>query len=257
MRDLSWTETLFASTSGALAMTFAALPRIVAFIAILLVGWFLAGLIAKGVAALLRAVDFNDLARRSGFAGFVENTGARADSAGFVAAIAKWFVRLIALVVAFDALGLPAVSEVLQRLLLWLPNLVVALVVLVIGGLAANALGSLVQGASAQAGLGSPRLLGSVARVAVWAFAVIIAVNQVGIGATLVNTLFMSVMGAMALAFGLAFGLGGRETAARLLEQWAARGQAAAPRMEEAGRIAAERARGDGGVGGPGYGGRA
>jgi hypothetical protein len=67
------------------------------------------------------------MAQRSGFAGFVQNTGMQTDSAGFVADLAKWFIRLISLVVAFDALGLPAVSDVLRQLLLWLPNLAVAI----------------------------------------------------------------------------------------------------------------------------------
>src|SRR5919112_215201 len=125
-------------------------------------------------AALLRAVKFNDLAQRSGFAGFVQQTGIRTDAAGALATIAKWFVRLIVLVVAFDALGLPAVSQVLQQLLLWLPNLVVALVVLVIGGLAANALSNLVRGASVEAGLSNPSMLATITRVAVWGFAIVI-----------------------------------------------------------------------------------
>jgi HEAT repeat protein len=103
------------------------------------------------VEALLHAVKFNDLARRSGFANFVNQMGVKDDSAGVIASVVKWFVRLIALVVAFDTLGLPAVSNVLNQLLLWLPNLVVALVVLVIGGLAANALSRLVRGAAAWA----------------------------------------------------------------------------------------------------------
>ena len=118
--------------------------------------------------------------------------------------------RLIVLVSAFDALGLPAVSQVLQQLLLWLPNLVVALVILVLAGLAATALASLVRGATAEASLGNPELLATVARVAVWGFAIVIAVNQIGIATTLVNTLFMGMVGALALALGLAFGLGGR-----------------------------------------------
>src|ERR671932_305204 len=153
---------------------------------------------------------------------------------GFMALIAKWFVRLIVLVSAFDALGLPAVSQVLQQLLLWLPNLVVAIIALVIGGLAANALAKLVQGATAESGLGSPELLATIARVAVWAFAIVVAVNQIGIATTLINTLFMAVVGAVALALGLAFGLGGRETAATMVRNWYESGQRAAPKMEYA-----------------------
>ena len=141
--------------------------------------------------------------------------GIRRDASGFLADLVKWFIRLIVLVSAFDALGLPAVSQVLEQLLLWIPNLVVALVILVIAGLAANALGSLIRGATAEAKLGNLEVLATIARVAVWGFAIVIAVNQVGIATTLVNTLFMGLVGALALALGLAFGLGGRETAAR------------------------------------------
>ncbi len=116
-------------------------------------------------------------------------------------------MRLIVLVVAFDALGLPAVSEVLQQFLLWIPNLVVAVVVLVIAGLAANALSNLVRGATAQAGFDNPDTLATIARVAVWAFGIVVAVNQIGVAQELVNTLFMGFVGALALAAGLGFRL--------------------------------------------------
>jgi hypothetical protein len=123
---------------------------------------------------------------------------------------------------------------VLQGLLLWLPNLVVALVVLVIAGLAANALNGLVRGAAAQSGLGNPDLLANIARFAVIAFGVVVAVNQLGIATTLVNTLFMGFVGALALALGLAFGLGGRDTAAEIVRNWYASSREAAPRLQQA-----------------------
>ena len=229
-----WGTAIMSSVSAALAMFFGAIPKIIGFLVILIVGWIISGFLASGVASLLRAVRFNDLAERSGFAGFVRQMGVRKDAAGLLADLAKWFVRLIVLVVAFDALGLPAVSQVLQQLLLWLPNLVVALVILVIAGLAANALHGLVRGATAQAGFGNPDLLANVARVAVWAFAIVVAVNQIGVAATLVNTLFMGLVGALALALGLAFGLGGRETAAQIVATWYRQGQRAAPKMQQA-----------------------
>ncbi|HSA57657.1 MAG TPA: hypothetical protein VLE53_18225 [Gemmatimonadaceae bacterium] len=238
-----WGDSLRASLTNALAIFFAAIPRIIAFLVIVLVGWFIASLLAKGVSALLRAANFNDIARRSGFSGFVQNMGVRTDASEAIATVVRWFVRLIALVVAFDALGLPAVSDVLRQLLLWLPNLVVALVVLVIGGLAAGALSNLVRGATAQAGFNNPDLIATIAKVAVWAFAIVVAVNQLGIATTLTNTLFMGVIGAIALALGLSFGLGGRDTAARLVERWYASGPEGARKMAEAARAARGQAR--------------
>jgi hypothetical protein len=187
-------------------------------------------------------VKFNDLAKRSGFSGFVEKMGIKNDASGFLADLTKWFVRLIVLVTAFDALGLPAVSQVLQQFLLWLPNLVVALVILVLAGPAANALASLIRGATSEAGLGNPELLANIARIAAWAFAIVVAVNQIGVATALVNTLFMGVVGALALALGLAFGLGGRETAAHMWQSWYQKGQAAAPKMAEAADAAQQQA---------------
>jgi Mechanosensitive ion channel, conserved TM helix len=233
-----WGTAIMSSAAAALALLLSGIPKIIGFLIILIIGWLIASAIAAAVAALLRAVKFNDLAQRAGLSQFVRNMGVQTDAAGFLATLAKWFIRLIVLVTAFDALGLPAVSQVLEQLLLWLPNLVVALVVLVIGGLAANALASLVRGATAESGLGNPNLLATIARVAVWAFAIVIAVNQIGIATALVNTLFMATVGALALALGLAFGLGGRETAAEIVRGWYARGQQAAPQMAQAAQSA-------------------
>jgi len=229
-----WSAAIMASLTTALSLFLGAIPRIIGFLVILVIGWFISGLLASAVAALLRAVRFNELAQRSGFSGFVNNMGVRTDASGLLANIAKWFVRLIVLVVAFDALGLPAVSQVLQQFLLWIPNLVVAVVVLVIAGLAANALGNLVRGSTAQAGLGNPDLLATIARVAVWGFGIVVAVNQIGIAQTLVNTLFMGFIGALALAAGLAFGLGGRETAAQIVQGWYRQGREVRPKLERA-----------------------
>jgi hypothetical protein len=115
---------------------------------------------------------------------------------------------------------------------MWLPNIAVALLILVFGGLGANALARLVNVAAAQAGLRRPDLLASITRVAVWSFVIVMAVNQLGIATAVVNTLFMGVVAAMTLAFGLAFGLGGRETAAEIVRKWYDEAQQATPRMD-------------------------
>jgi len=89
-----------------------------------------------------------------------------------------------------------------------------------LGGLAANWLAGLVRGAAAKADVRNPDLMATIARVAVWAFAIVAALNQIGIARELVNTLFMATVGAVALAVGLAFGIGGRDTAAEVVRNW-------------------------------------
>ena len=230
---VSWGEAIMTSMAAALALFLGAIPKVIGFLVILLIGWMIATAIAKAVSAILHRASFNGLAERAGLTDFVARMGVEPDSASFLAEIVKWFVRLITLVVAFDALGLPAVSNVLQQILLWLPNLVVALVVLVIAGLAANALHGLVRGAASEAGLSNPDLLATIARGAVWVFGIVVAVDQLNIATALVNTLFTGFVAALALALGLAFGLGGRDTAAEIVRGWYTRSRQAAPRMAQ------------------------
>src|SRR5712671_1337728 len=239
-----WGQAIMTSVAAALALLLGAIPKVIGFAVILIIGWIIASALATAVAAILRTVKFNELAQRAGISGFVQRMGVHTDAAGFLATLVKWFVRLIVLVTAFDALGLPAVSQVLQQILLWLPNLIVALVVLVIAGLAANALAGLVRGATAESGLGNPDLLATIAKVAVWAFAIVIAVNQIGIATTIVNTLFMATVGALAVAFALAFGLGGRETAGQIVQSWYQNGQQAAPKLGQAANAGSRQAQG-------------
>lgn len=216
-------DALRASLAGAFGTALSVLPRLLAFGLVLVAGWLISSLVARGVLALLRVMRFDELARRSGLAGFVAEMGVSQGASDVLGGIVKWFVRLVTLVVAFDTLGLPAVSGVLQQLVLWLPNLVVGLVALVMGGLAANALSRLVRGAAAQGGFTEPDLLAGATRIAVWAFAIVVAVSQLGIATRLINSILVGVVGAVALAAGLAFGLAGRDRAAQVLDRLGAR----------------------------------
>lgn len=229
----NWAQAVQTSVAAAFAILLDGIPKIIGFLVILAVGWIIASIVAKIADALLHAVKFNELAQRAGFAGFVKDMGISTDSSGVLANLVKWFIRLIVLVAAFDALGLPQVSALLNRLLLWIPNLIVALVILVIGGLLANALARIVRGATAESGFGNPNILSMMAKIAVWGFAFMVAISQIGIAATLINTLFMGFVAALALAFGLAFGLGGRDTASQIVQGWYGQAQQAAPRVQQ------------------------
>src|ERR671933_524099 len=160
-------QTIMGSLGPALGTFLGAIPKLFGFVIILIVGWLIAAAIAGVVAGVLRGLRFNDLAQRSGFSDFVRNMGIRTDASGFVAGIARWFVRLITLMVA---------------------------------GLVANALAGVVRGATASTELGNPDLLAGIARGAVLAFGVLAAINQLGVAQQLVGTLFMGGVGALALA---------------------------------------------------------
>ena len=221
-----------ASFAQAIAATLLWLPRLIAFILILLVGWIVSALLARLVTTVLRAIKFNELMARLGLGEFLGRMRSGLTASTLIAGAAKWIVRFVVLLVAFDALGLPAISDVLRQFLIWLPNLIVALAVLVLAGIGARALGDVVRGTTSEAGFRNPDTLANVAKTAVWIFAVVIAVNQVGIGEMLVNTLFTGAVAALALAAGLAFGMGGRDLAARKLKDWYDDGATSAERLK-------------------------
>ncbi|MCA1732128.1 MAG: small-conductance mechanosensitive ion channel [Acidobacteria bacterium] len=215
-----WWDAFVVSISEIMTMLMRGFFKFVGFLLIILIGWIISSWIARGVAALLRRVKFNEFSERARLTDTTRRMGATKDPAGILAEIIKWLIRIVVLVIAFSALGLPTLSAVLHQFLAWLPHLVIAMAVLLIGALAANLLGDVVRGITADAGFRNPNTLANITSIAVWAFAVVIAVNQVGIGEALVNTLLIAVVGTVALAAGLAFGLGGRELAGRLLDEW-------------------------------------
>lgn len=219
-----WGDAVWTSLPEVLGMFVAAIPKIIGFLIIFIIGWLIAGLVEKGFAALLRTVKSENLAARSSFSRFVPKISVKADSAGIIA--------LIVLVAAVNSLGLPAVLDVVSQRLPELPNLIVVIVVLGIGGLVAGALSSLVRGVASNAELGNPDLLATTTSVTVWAFAIIIAINQVGIAVTLVGVFIVSV-GSVALTFGLVFGLSGRETAVEIVRGWYEKGKQAIPKIKE------------------------
>ena len=157
-------ELLTTSFAQALSLFLAAIPRIVGFLILpLAIGWFLATPLPRAWRHSARSIRFNDMAERSGFAGYHRRQHRRGtDSSGFVADIAKWFIRLMTLVVGFDALGLPAVSDVFRLVLLWLLPIAVAVAVLILGGLAANWPAGVVRATTAKGELGNADLLASI-----------------------------------------------------------------------------------------------
>jgi hypothetical protein len=192
-----------------LTAAFMALPALVGAVILLVAGWFLADLVARLVGTLLRRLGFESIAQRTGVTGFITMTGARDASASMVIAeLVKWFVRLIFIEMAAEALHITAVTNLINSIVLFIPNLIVALVVVMVGVLIANFVANLVRGGAGEMGFGSPNLLAGAARWAIIVFAALIALNQVGIAATLVNALFIAFVGAIALAAGLGFGPG-------------------------------------------------
>ena len=227
-------QAVMVSLAAALMTLLSFIPALIGAVILLVIGWVLSGIAARLVTTLLQRVGFETAASRTGVSDFMQRSGARNMTASrIMGEIVKWFIRLIFIEAAAQAVHLDAVTAIINRIILFIPNLVVALVVLMIGVMLARFVSGLVRGAVSEAGMGNPGMLASIAQYAIIAFAVIVAVNQIGVASTIVNTLFMAVVGALALAVGLAFGLGGRDVASDITERWYNSGRSASARMQQ------------------------
>jgi hypothetical protein len=228
-----WGDALFVSLSNTLNTFLAAIPLVIGAALILLIGWLISNVLARLVQEVLERAGADRLFAQHG--GSVYGPRSTTFRPSRIAAeVIRWIVRLVFLVAAANALGLPQVSLLLNQVLLWIPNLIVAAIILLVAPVLARFLRGIIEVGAGQMGFTNATLLGRLAEGALIAFAVLIAVNQLGIAADLINILFIGVVGAIALAFGLAFGLGGRDVAAELTRQWYDASVSAADRVRTA-----------------------
>jgi hypothetical protein len=147
--------------------------------------------------------------------------------------VVKWVVRLVFIEMAAEQCGLTQVTALVNGILAYIPRIIVSLLLLGVGAFLGNLLAGIVRGTASEAGMGNPSLLGKLASGAVMAFAIIAAVNELGVAPVVVNTLYIGLVAALSLALGLSFGLGGKDTAAKLTEQWMGQAQQTAQRASQ------------------------
>jgi len=227
-------DAVMLSLSRALGDLMAFIPKLLGALLLLFVGWIISRALEALVTRGLRMIRFNQIADRAEIDQFLARAGVRMDPASVVGKMVYWFVMLSFVLSAFGALGLGQVEGLLTQIVGFIPNVIVALVVLLLGALAANFVANLVRGSVATARVGSPDLLANIARGAILVFAVIMAMDQLEIAPTIINTLWMALVGMFAVAGALAFGLGGRDLAGRLLEDWYNRGREKAQDVKQA-----------------------
>ncbi len=196
------------------------LPALLFALVIFLVGWFLAVWLGWVMAEAVRALRVDQALKQAGVEDVVSRAGYHLDSGAFVGGLIKWFIILIFLIASLQVLGLTQVTFFLQQIVVgYLPNVIVAVLILLAGAVIAQVAEGVVVGSARAAGITSAGFVGKVARWSIWIFAILAALSQLQIAQAILQTLFTGVVVALALAFGLAFGLGGQETAARILEK--------------------------------------
>lgn len=217
---LSWGEVLSASLKNIWWAIADFIPEFLAAVVIFVVGWIIAAILGKLVAQVIKMTRVDNALRAAKVDQVVARAGFNLDAGLFIGTLVKWFFIIVALVAALDVLGLDSVTAFLQAVILdYLPSIIVAVIILMVAAVVAEAMQKIVTGSAKAAGIMSANLVGNITKWAIWAFAILAALLQLGIAVSFINTLFTGIIIAISLAIGLAFGLGGQDAAAKYIEK--------------------------------------
>lgn len=196
---------------------FASLPNIFLAIVIFVIGWVLAHALAKTIKSVVGLTKIDNTLAKFKVDQVVSRFGWRLDAGKFVGELVRWFLIIVFLLVSSDVLGLSAVSQFLNDLLLYIPNVVAAAIIVLIAALVANFLQKVVIASASAAQLKAANFAGTIVKWAILIVGVLIAVEQLGISQIYLQTLYTGIVALIAIGGGLAFGLGGKEQASIFL----------------------------------------
>lgn len=205
-------------------------PRLAAAVGILMVGFVLARVVERGLSYLLRRIGFDRWMREGGVTEALARAGTSLAPSGVMAKLVFWAIMLLVIILSANALGVSAVSILFGELLAYIPNVIAAVIVLVLGILLGEFMKDLVLASAG--GLGGSLTLARSAKGAVILLATFMALEQLDIAQDILLVFFVAVVGAAALAAGLAFGFGGREVAGEIVRDWYTRSRRRSERAE-------------------------
>lgn len=195
------------------------LPNLMAAIIVFLLGWFLSRIAKALIVKVLGAVKFDVMTEKAGINELLTRGNIQKQPKEVLATLVYWFFMLIVIIASFDVLGLPIIYDLLNKIVLYIPNIIAAVVVLIFGGILANFLGPVVETVSSGLGTETASLLSKIAKYSVIILAITMALQQLSIASSVVTVAFAILFGAFSLAMALAFGLGGRDAAANYLQK--------------------------------------
>ncbi len=196
-------------------------PVLVIALIVFAIGWVLAALIEKLIESLFRALKVDTALKGAGMEEVVKRAGYNLNSGAFVGALVKWFIIVVFLMASLKLLGLDTVNSFLSQITSYLPNVIIAVLVLMVAAIVASAMQKIVVASAKAAHSQSAELLGRVTKWSIWIFAILAALVQLGVAAVLIQMILTALFAGLALALGLAFGLGGKDVAARMIEKTA------------------------------------
>jgi len=220
MFEETWTEITFSALSDLWHGIILFVPRIIAALFVLLIGWILGSIVGKIIKEILSRLKFDLIFEKGGWQETLEKAEIKTKPSGFIGEIGKWIIFIVFLISGIKILFLGYGLELrfLDQIVAWLPNLIVGVVIFIVAAIAADILGKIIQASVSKTGIGYAKLLGAGTRWAIYVLAGLMILRQLGVTPSIIDAIVMGLVGTFMLSFGLAFGLGGKEVAAKIIE---------------------------------------
>ena len=193
------------------------LPTLIGIIVILIVGWIIAAVLKNVVVKLLKMIQFDAASEKSGLADVLRKGGIKNTLSELIGGLSYWVIMLLVFMAALNALGMTVVAGLLDKVILYIPNVIAAIFIISLGIFFASVIGSIVMTTCMNAGMKQAKLMSQVTQTVIIIFAAIMTLEQLNIATTILNTTITVVLGAIGLAFALAVGLGSKDIAGKLM----------------------------------------
>ena len=194
------------------------IPKLVGALIVFVVGWLIAVWVGKIISELLRRAKFDKIFEKTKWDEALDKADVKMDMSGFIGALVKWILAIVFLSAAVEILGLAQFAIFLGAIVSWLPNVVVAAAIFVVAVIVADFAEKVIKAIVGKMNVKYVNLVGAVVRWAIWVFAGLIILSQLGVGAEIMQILISGFVGLIVVSAALAFGLGGKDLAREILE---------------------------------------
>ncbi len=216
----TWGEVFSQSLIGLWYGFISFIPGLLGAIILFIIGWLISSVIGQAVTQLVEVLKVDKLFESAGANDFMSRSGLKIKVSNLIGGLVKWFIIIVFLMASLQILGLTQVNDFLREAVLYyLPKVIIASLVLIIATILADVMKKLVHASAQAANIRSANMLGSITLYAIWIFAFIIALSELGIATAFMQILFTGFIAALSIALGLAFGLGGKEAASRIVDK--------------------------------------
>jgi len=217
----TWGEVFTTSLQGLWMGFVGFVPGLIAAIILFIIGWVLGSVISKALAQLITALKIDKFFQSIGTEDLLKRADLKLNVGHFIGEIVKWFIVVVFLVASLDILGLQEVNVFLREVVLgYIPKIFIASFVIIIGAVLADFVSKIVSGTAKAANADhGANIAGTITRYAIWIFTILIALSELGIAPGAMNTIFQGIIAILVIAFGLAFGLGGKDVATAFINK--------------------------------------